>query len=370
MTVKVVVDGSFGDVGKGKVSDYLMQYADIGVRFNGGGNTGKTAVKNGIKTILHYLPTSVLHDKVSIIGNGCVIHPETFLKELRELKTNPLTTFVSENCHVILDRHIKEEQSTLSTLIGTTKKGVGYCYSDKAARTGVRLKDYLEYNLLMKEDLSAFCTVCDTVPILNTYIDLGKNIIMDGAQGTFLDVDHGFYPYVTSSNCVAGAACAGSGIGPTKIDEVIGVFKAYWTRVGEGPFPTEVFGESAEEIRRVGNEFGATTGRPRRIGQFDIGLAKRAVQLNGMTSFALTKLDVFDMISVDHITFIERADAFNFVGTTFSTEGIKLHKKKDFNYHENLFKIIRYLENKLGIPCALLGTGPDTEDMIDLYWRK
>lgn len=320
----VIVGVQWGDEGKGKIIDFLTEDADIVVRYQGGNNAGHTVIVNGQKFILHLIPSGILHpDKICIIGNGVVFNPKAFFEELNYLKERGIgindNLYISEDTHLIMPYHFKlEEKAEKIRKIGTTGRGIGPAYADKTGRCGIKVIDLfeedtfdekLQANIAQKEDefdrtsikneylgyaklLKKY--VKDTSLLLNEAIKNGKNILFEGAQATLLDVDYGTYPYVTSSNATAGGACTGSGVGPTKIDYVIGVVKAYTTRVGEGPFPTELHTEIGEAIRIKGHEYGATTGRPRRCGWFDAIGVKYAVRINGMDSLAITKLDVLN----------------------------------------------------------------------------
>lgn len=334
MPAYIVVGTQWGDEGKGKIVDFLTERVDIVARYQGGNNAGHTVVISGEEYIVHLVPSGILHpDKVCVVGNGTVIDPEVLTQEIAGLEKRGIEVagrlFISENAHLIMPYHklFEEMQEELkgANKIGTTLRGIGPAYTDKAARAGIRAGDLLddtvfrnkiESNLELKnaiitkvfgkpalksEQIIAQCKVyadrlteclADTSLILNEALDAGKMVLFEGAQGTMLDVDQGTYPYVTSSNTVAGAACAGTGVGPTRIDGVVAVVKAYTTRVGAGPFPTEQGGEVGEHLREKGHEYGATTGRPRRCGWFDAPLVRRSLMVNGATSIALTKPDV------------------------------------------------------------------------------
>jgi len=345
MSTLVVVGSQWGDEGKGKITDLLSEETDIIVRYQGGCNAGHTVVKGDKQFIFHLIPSGILHKGVKcLIGNGVVIDPEALLQEIENLKKKNIeiddNLLIDFKAHVVLPYHktldeIKEIKRGKDK-IGTTQRGIGPAYADKIARTGIRmidlidekflpkklennlneketifeklyglkisnqekkdiLKKYREYGQLLKR------YVTDVSLYLNQAINENKKILFEGAQGTLLDVDHGTFPYVTSSNPIAGGACIGTGVGPTKIDKVMGITKAYTTRVGRGPFPTEMQGELEEYTRQKGGEFGATTGRPRRCGWFDAVLVKYAVRINGMDNMALTKVDVlsdFDKIKI------------------------------------------------------------------------
>jgi len=338
MANTVIVGAQWGDEGKGKIIDILAQDADYIIRYQGGSNAGHTVVVDGKEYIFHLIPSGMLHrNKICVIGNGVVVDPEALLTEINDLKSksvyiNNKQLKISQNCHVIFPYHhildkLRESKRTFK--IGTTGRGIGPCYADKIARCGIRMIDLLnpavfkiklkdnlkEKNeifkkvyayrgfsfekiyrgyLKMADKLSNY--ICDTVLLINEAARLKKSLLFEGAQGTFLDIDFGTYPYVTSSSATAGGACIGSGLAPLKIDKVIGVVKAYTTRVGEGPFPTEFSKYFGDFIRNQGREFGATTGRPRRCGWFDSVLARQAVLVNGISELAVTKLDVLDTL--------------------------------------------------------------------------
>jgi adenylosuccinate synthase len=337
----VVVGAQWGDEGKGKIVDLLTQYADVVVRFHGGNNAGHTVLINEEKFVFHIMPSGILYEnKKCIIGNGVVLDPAVLIEEIAGIKKrghlkDDSQLLISEQAHLILPYHRRLDVAREKVFkIGTTGRGIGPAYEDKVARCGIRMVDLLdekvfrkklEENLkqknlylvqLMKEqgfelegiydeymgyrrELERYVT--DTSILLYEEIQKGKHILFEGAQGALLDIDYGTYPYVTSSNTVAGNACAGSGIGPTLIHSVFGVAKAYTTRVGEGPFPTELRDELGEKIRQKGGEYGATTGRPRRCGWFDAVVVNHAIRINGLQGLVMTKLDVlneFDTIKI------------------------------------------------------------------------
>ncbi len=345
MSTLVVVGSQWGDEGKGKITDLLSEEADIIVRYQGGCNAGHTVIKGDEQYIFHLIPSGILHKGVKcLIGNGVIVDPQSLLQEIESLKKKNIeidgNLLIDFKAHIVLPYHksldeIKETKRGKNK-IGTTKRGIGPAYVDKIARIGIRMidlidekslskklennlneknsifeklyglkisnqekkdivKKYREYGQLLKK------YVTDISLYLNQAIDEDKKILFEGAQGTLLDIDHGTFPYVTSSNPIAGGACIGTGVGPTKIDRVMGITKAYTTRVGRGPFPTEMQGELEEYIRQKGGEFGATTGRPRRCGWFDMILVNYAVRINGMDSMVITKIDVlsdFDKIKI------------------------------------------------------------------------
>ncbi len=333
----VVVGAQWGDEGKGNVVDIYTEFADDVVRYGGGNNAGHTLVVGDEKVVLHLIPSGVLHQgKRCIIGNGVVLDPEVFIREITNLKAkgrlaDDSCLLLSESLHVIMPYHkridIAREAKSGTNKIGTTGRGIGPTYEDKIGRRGIRLMDLLDKDIFARklreslkeknfileqllgdkpftfeeiyEEYAGYGEVLrkyvtDTTLILYQDIRGGKKILFEGAQGTLLDVDHGTYPFVTSSSTCAGGVCTGAGVSPRDIQEIIGISKAYVTRVGSGPFPTELHDESGEKLRQTGQEFGATTGRPRRCGWFDALVVRYAVRVNGLTGIALTKLDVLN----------------------------------------------------------------------------
>ncbi len=332
----IVVGAQWGDEGKGKIIDILSKYADVVARYQGGHNAGHTVVVNEEEFILHLIPSGILHrEKICVIGNGVVIDPEALIDEIEGLENRGVAIkdnlFISKNSHLIMPYHRildrESERSKGVKSIGTTGRGIGPAYVDKMARIGIRMIDLLDPKVFrekLESNLSHINDLLDTIyktdrldieeifskylgyaerigfyiadvsMLINKYIKEGKSILFEGAQGTLLDVDHGTYPYVTSSSATAGGACTGLGIGPTRIDGVLGVSKAYTTRVGGGPFPTELKDETGESLRTKGREYGATTGRPRRCGWLDTVLVRYSVRINGFNGIALTKLDILD----------------------------------------------------------------------------
>ena len=338
MSNTVIIGAQWGDEGKGKIIDILSKDADYVVRYQGGNNAGHTVVVGTDEVILHLIPSGILHkNKICVIGNGVVIDPEALLSEIEYLKARNVDVSnnlrISDRAHVIFPYHkildkLREEKFR-KIKIGTTGKGIGPCYTDKFSRGGIRIGDLLNKRLFkdklkcnIEEKNAIFSKVykhkkypfdkiyqqyldfvnvikpyiCDCSVLLNEAIRKKKKILFEGAQGTLLDIDHGTYPFVTSSNSTAGGACVGSGVGPTRIDKAIGIVKAYTTRVGEGPFPTEFSAPLMKKIRTIGKEFGATTGRPRRCGWFDALVVKHAVAVNGLDGIVVTKLDVLDQM--------------------------------------------------------------------------
>ncbi len=337
----IVVGAQWGDEGKGKVVDIYTEYAQEVVRYQGGNNAGHTLVVGKEKTILHLIPSGILHEgKRCVIGNGVVLDPKVFLQEIEGLKKkgylkNDKQLVVDGNVHIIMPYHkaidIARESKSGARKIGTTGRGIGPTYEDKIGRRGIRLIDLVqpevfarkvrellpEKNFMLEKFLGEAPLTEEAIlkeygeyarvlvkylghasKILNEAIAAGHNVLFEGAQGSLLDVDHGTYPYVTSSSTIAGGACTGSGVGPRFINEVVGISKAYVTRVGEGPFPTELNDEMGERLRQAGQEFGSTTGRPRRTGWLDAVALREAVRLNGMTGLAITKMDVLNDLEV------------------------------------------------------------------------
>ncbi|MDU4961259.1 MAG: adenylosuccinate synthase [Sporomusaceae bacterium] len=335
MSSVVVMGTQWGDEGKGKIVDYLAEKADVVVRYQGGSNAGHTVVVNGQEFKLRLLPSGILYnDKMCIVGNGVVVDPQVMLEEVHGMKARGITAEglkISNRAHVVMPYHRlldeAEEQYRGEHKIGTTKRGIGPCYMDQNARTGIRIIDLMDEaefseklrinlaakNHLLKavygldgfdydsvrqeylayaEELRPY--VADTMCVLNEALDNGAKVLFEGAQATMLDLDHGTYPYVTSSHPIAGGVCVGAGIGPTRINTVVGVVKAYTTRVGEGPFPTELLDENGDYIRNQGHEFGTVTGRPRRCGWLDATVVRYAGLLSGINYMAITRLDILD----------------------------------------------------------------------------
>lgn len=302
---------AFGDEGKGKVVDYLAENYDYVVRFNGGNNAGHSLKFGNYKTSVHALPSGVLHPHVfNVIGNGCVVNPNQLAEEIQKIGAGNLQgrVFVSNAAHVITPQHIEEDcKGGSKERIGTTGRGIGPTYAAKMNRTGMRMGDLLKgegKDLFSKEVLDVVLPlITDTTSLLRNALDSDAKILLEGAQGCGLDIDHGTYPYVTSSNCSVAGALSGTGLSHKNIRRVIGVTKAYSTRVGEGPFPSEIFGEEAERLRAAGNEYGTTTGRPRRVGWLDAKQLREACQMNGVDQLVVTKLDVLSglpYVEIDH----------------------------------------------------------------------
>jgi adenylosuccinate synthase len=333
MPATVIVGAQWGDEGKGKIVDLLAQSSDVVCRYQGGPNAGHTIVRDGETFKLHHVPSGILYgEKVCVVGAGCVVDPALLVRELDELEARGISTDglrISGNAHVIMPWHVAIDSASERRLgnlqIGTTKRGIGPAYADKAARLGIRVQDILDAKILRQKfetalaeknrfldeplepgdlaDRTEACAarlrpyVADTSLLVDQALRRGERVLLEGAQGTLLDLDHGTYPFVTSSNPIAGAAATGIGIGPTRIDSVLGVAKAYVTRVGEGPFPTEIEGGNQARVRELGEEYGTTTGRERRCGWLDLVALRFAARVNGMTSLALTKLDVLSEFS-------------------------------------------------------------------------
>ncbi len=390
----VVVGTQWGDEGKGKIVDWLTENVDGVVRFQGGHNAGHTLVINGVKTILRLIPSGILHPNMRCyVGNGVVLSPQALLGEIDELKLAGVDAAprlsISGNCPLILDYHVAldkaREERKGAGKIGTTGRGIGPAYEDKVARRAVRAQDLFDPArfgelVALAERIKPMIT--DVSYRLNAVMAAGQRLLFEGAQGTLLDVDHGTYPYVTSSNTVAGAAAAGAGVAPQRLDYVLGITKAYSTRVGSGPFPTELLDATGELLRTRGKEFGAVTGRPRRCGWFDAAGLRRAVQLNGTTGLCITKLDVLDGLEavklgvgyrfegrdVDILPYgadaVARCEPIyeEFKGWSESTFGVR-------DWHALPANARRYLDRLaevLGVPIDLVSTGPDREQTIVL----
>ncbi|PCI45766.1 MAG: adenylosuccinate synthase [Moraxellaceae bacterium] len=418
----VVLGTQWGDEGKGKIVDLLTEQAEIVVRFQGGHNAGHTLVIEGQKTVLHLIPSGVLRENVQcMIGNGVVLSPEALLKEVTELEAKGIPVrerlLISPSCPLILSYHVAldqaREKARGAKAIGTTGRGIGPAYEDKVSRRGLRVVDLfneekfavklaevLEYhNFMLKnyyhadeldysETLAAALEmgeflkpmVADIPLLLNEAREAGKNILFEGAQGTLLDIDHGTYPFVTSSNTTAGGAAIGSGFGPLNLDYVLGITKAYTTRVGSGPFPTELFDDIGQRLAERGHEFGATTGRARRCGWFDAVALKRAAQINSISGLCLTKLDVLDGLKevqicvgyknnggvesapTDSETYEQLEPIYESMpGWTESTLGVQSLAELPANAQQ----YIKKLEQVVGVPVDIVSTGPDrVETMI------
>lgn len=422
MSTYVVVGLQYGDEGKGKITDVLSAKSDYVVRFQGGDNAGHTVYVGDEKFVLHLLPSGVLQCRGKcIIANGVVVNPLSFLNEIEQLESRGISTdhiFISKRAHVImpyhilLDRYREEEKG--GTEIGTTKKGIGPCYEDKIARVGIRMVDLLnpeilrekiEKNLRVKNsvfekyferdtlDTEEIYTqfvkigeklkhrIVDTEVELNEAIRSGKNVLFEGAQALMLDIDFGTYPFVTSSSPSTGGVCAGAGVPPTALQNLIGVSKAYTTRVGNGPFPSELHDELGEKIRKTGNEFGATTGRPRRTGWLDLVALKHACMINGINHLVITKIDVLTGISpIKAVTHYKTEDGkmidyftssttklYNYTPVYQELEGWTEDISKARSYEElpkNAKQYIEFIEDYLGISVYLVSVGPERSQNI------
>jgi len=418
----VIVGAQWGDEGKGKVVDLLAEQADAVIRFQGGNNAGHTIVLGEETYKFHLIPSGILYPgKLCVIGNGVVVDLRVLSEEIDGLRRRRIDLSglrISANAHLIMPYHLLLDEAGEAKLgrreIGTTKRGIGPCYADKAARLGIRLQDVLDEKILkqkitaalepkrqtlreftkdprldlhqMTEEYTAFGHrlepyIADTPPIAWNALDEGRLVVFEGAQGTLLDIDHGTYPFVTSSNPVAGAACVGAGVGPKAIDHVWGITKAYCTRVGAGPFPSELHDGLGERLRTAGAEFGTTTGRARRCGWLDVVALRYAVRVNGLTALVITKLDVLTGIDPLRV-------AVGYVGP----EGASF---KDFPYHQSVLHTARgetidlpgwheditdcreiadlpeaargyldFIEQELGIPVVMVGVGPGRDEII------
>jgi adenylosuccinate synthase len=418
----VIVGAQWGDEGKGKVTDLLAERADVVVRFQGGNNAGHTIVRDGEEFKLHLIPSGILHPgTLCAIGNGVVIDPKVLTDEIESLKRRGVPAAnlrISSNAHMIMPYHVlldtAGEAQLGSRKIGTTKRGIGPCYADKSARLGIRVQDLLDEKILRKKIMAAmepkrqllrphakdpeldlhsmteeYVTyghrlehyIADTAKLCWDSLDAGRSVLFEGAQGALLDLDHGTSPFVTSSNPIAGSACVGAGVGPTDIDDVWGITKSYSTRVGSGPFPTELEDEVGERLRVNGHEFGTTTGRPRRCGWLDLVALKYAVRLNGMTGLVITKLDVLTGIGPIRVATRYRHPE----GATFD----------DFPYHQSVLHraiaeydempgfdeditgarslddlpaaardYLTYISDFVGVPITVVGVGPGRDQVI------
>ena len=421
MPALVLLGAQWGDEGKGKATDLLGDRVDYVVRYQGGNNAGHTVVIGDQKYALHLLPSGILSKNcVPVIGNGVVIDPAVLLEEIKGLNERGIDTsklVISLNAHLITPYHRTIDKVTERFLgkakIGTTGRGIGPAYADKINRIGIRVQDLFDTSILRQkleaalrdknqvlvkvfnrnninvdDVLSEYLNyaeilrpyVADTALLLNQALETGKTVLLEGSQGTLLDVDHGTYPYVTSSNPTAGGACTGSGIGPTKIDRVIGILKAYTTRVGSGPFPTELFDEDGEALRRIGGEVGVTTGRNRRCGWFDAPIARYATRVNGLTDFFLTKLDVLTGWEKIPVCVAYEVDGKRVEEVPASQTDFH-HAKPIYEYLEgwkedisnckkfedlpiNAQKYVKYLEKLSGAPMSAIGVGPGRDQTI------
>lgn len=355
MPATVIIDLCFGDSGKGKCSHYLAPKFDAGVRFNGGDNAGHTIITDDNKKfITHLVPASLLLDKPSFISPGVLINPEVLSLELHKNDLDESLLTIDPNCPVITEQHLQKDLET-GVKVGTTGRGIGPCMSDQVNRTGIRVRDYLKNGGILEG------TVDNTGKKLRALLKQGKNILFEGAQGHFLDLWHGTYPYVTSSACTVGAVCTNAGIPPQEINRVIGVFKAYSTRVGNGPFRTEITTLLADQIREVGKEYGSTTGRPRRIGWLDLEMIREACQINGVTELIITKADIFSELCNRNLS--------NIINVAYRSLHNGQPKYQQFETWKDLYckqflKFISFVEDYLQVPIKHISSGPKTSDMI------
>ena len=417
----ILVGTQWGDEGKGKVTDLLARDFDFVVRFQGGNNAGHTVIHGTTELALHLIPSGIMYDGVTpVIGNGVVIDPRVLTEEMAGLESQGISTkrlLISGNAHVIMPYHIvldgASEQRLGTNKIGTTKRGIGPCYQDKYTRIGIRIQDLLDAKIFREKVEAAVAEkneilrdiysmpllsadeiveeylqyaavirphVVDCSHLLNQALDAGKRVLFEGAQATQLDIDHGTYPFVTSSNCTAGGAMTGTGVGPTKVERVIGIAKAYLTRVGSGPFPTELFDADGETLGEAGHEVGVTTGRKRRCGWFDAVVARYAVEVNGLTDIALTKLDVLgalDRIKIctayeadgrtyDHVP--EQQTAFHHAKPVFeemaSWEGDISGCRNFDELPAEARAYVERLEELCGAPISIVTVGPERDQTI------
>ncbi len=418
----VVVGVQWGDEGKGKVVDTLAGHFSIVARYQGGANAGHTVLVGERKYVLQLLPTGIVRpDKTAVIGNGVVIDPEALRQEIRKLRDAGTSVdgrlLVSDRAHLILPYHRAHEAAAENARgdgkIGTTRKGIGPSYEDKAGRRGLRTSDLrnpakfrekckalvaeknridaalysappldaeelTEKFLQLAEGMLPYLT--DVSVYLNTEMDRGKRVLFEGAQGTLLDLDHGTYPYVTCSSAAAGGACTGTGVGPTRINAAIGVSKAYATRVGSGPFPTEALGAEGEKIRERGGEYGAVTGRPRRCGWFDVPLARYSARVNGLSSMIITKLDILDTLAevpVGAEYEIKGKRFKDFPAEIECLEQLKVHYRTAPGWQKDTFgtrevsqlpqrarDYLNLLSDQVGVKIAMVSTGPEREQCV------
>ncbi len=422
MPATVVVGTQWGDEGKGKLTDLLSKEMDVVVRYQGGHNAGHRIVVDGEAFALQLVPSGILYPSVTpVIGNGVVVDPGVLLAEIDTLEAKGVDTsalLVSGNAHLIMPYHQELDRVTERFLgknaLGTTKRGIGPAYADKATRVGLRVQDLLDekifrqkLDVVLKEKNAILAKVynrlplnaneiadrylneyrprlapliADTVTFLHNALAAGRHVLLEGAQATFLDLDHGTYPFVTSSNPVAGGACTGSGLGPRDIDRIVGIAKAYVTRVGAGPFPTEVEGDLGELLVTRGHEFGTNTGRRRRVGWFDAVMARQAVRLNSLTEIALTKLDVLDTLETINVCVAYEADGvrydyppyhqsvFHSVTPVYETfEGWQSDLTAFTSYADMpaaARAYVSFLEQTIGVAISVVGVGPGREQYV------
>ncbi len=418
----MIVGAQWGDEGKGKVVDLLAEHSDVVCRYQGGPNAGHTIVRDGETFKLHHIPSGILYEgKTCVVGAGCVVDPGLLVREIDELEERGISTAglrLSGNAHLIMPWHLAIDSASERRLgklqIGTTRRGIGPAYADKAARIGIRVQDVLDAKILRQKFETALAEknvvlervygaeplqiealaermeavavrlrpyVADTSLLVDGALKRGCRVLLEGAQGTLLDLDHGTYPFVTSSNPTAGAAATGTGIGPTRIDQVVGVAKAYVTRVGEGPFPTEIEGPDHDRVRELGREYGTTTGRARRCGWLDLVALRFAVRVNGLTSLALTKLDVLS--TFDRLPVCSR---YRLPGGE-ETEDFPGHQS-DFHHARPVWETlpgwrrpldgvadraslpaaardyVEFIEREVGVDISMIGTGAERERVL------
>ena len=416
----VIVGVQWGDEGKGKITDLLAEHGDMVIRFQGGNNAGHTIVRDGVAWKFHLLPSGILYPgKLCAIGNGVVIDPKVLTGELDDMRAKGIALSglrISANAHLIMPYHMLLDHAGEAKLgrlqIGTTRRGIGPCYADKAARLGIRVQDLLDEKILKKKivaamepkrsalrpfskelDLQAMTEECltyghrleqyiaDTARLTWDVLDHDGTVLFEGAQGALLDIDHGTYPFVTSSNPVAGAACVGTGVGPKDIDEIWGVAKAYATRVGAGPFPTELDDALGETLRERGGEYGTTTGRSRRTGWMDLVALRYAVRLNSLTALAITKLDVLSGLEKVRVAVRYRGlEGAEFEHFPYH-QSVLHHAVAEYEEFDgwsedigdcrsedelpaNARAYLEYISDSLGVPIALIGVGPGRDQVI------
>lgn len=429
MSSVVVVGTQWGDEGKGKITDFLSENAEVIARYQGGNNAGHTIRFNGVTYKLHLIPSGIFYkEKISVIGNGMVVDPKALIQELKYLHDQSVSTDnlrISNRAHVILPYHLKidevEEDRKGANKIGTTKKGIGPAYMDKAARVGIRIADLLDREVFeeklarnleeknrllerfyetegftLEEILDEYYEygqqikdyVCDTSVVLNDALDEGRRVLFEGAQGVMLDIDQGTYPFVTSSNPVAGGVTIGSGVGPSKINHAVGVSKAYTSRVGDGPFPTELQDEIGDQIREVGREYGTTTGRPRRVGWFDSVVVRHARRVSGLTDLSLNSIDVLTGIET-----LKICTSYRYKGTVLEEfpASLKVLSQCEPIYEElpgwteditgcrsldelpaNARHYVERVSQLTGIPISIFSVGPDRSqtNVVRSVWRQ
>lgn len=426
MSGTVLVGTQWGDEGKGKVTDLLASRYDYVVRFQGGNNAGHTVIYGDTKLALHLIPSGIMYSSVTpLIGNGCVIDPKVLCEEMHGLEDKGISCerlLISCNAHVIMPYHRVLDGASEARLgankIGTTKRGIGPCYQDKYARYGIRIQDLLDEKILREKIEAALAVkndilrdiydmptytvdqiaeeylgyadmirkhVVDGSQLLNSELRAGKSVLFEGAQATQLDIDHGTYPFVTSSNCTAGGAMTGAGVGPTRIDKVLGIAKAYMTRVGSGPFPTELFDSYGDTLGEAGHEYGVTTGRKRRCGWYDAVVIRYAADVNGLTDIALTKLDVLGSVDTIKICTAYEADGMRYENVP-SQQTAFHHAKPVYeempswqcdisNCHsyaelpQAARDYVERLEELAGVPISIVTVGPDREQTIMRGWN-